>query len=35
MDKTASNIYGVLVGRGICAFLVCLGAAAVIFALRW
>lgn len=35
MDKTASNIYGLLVGIGICAFLVCLGAAAIIFALRW
>lgn len=35
MDKIASNIYGLLVGSGIFAFLVCLGVAAIIFALRW
>ena len=35
MSEKASDIYGVLVGGGISALLLCLGVAAVIFALRW
>ena len=35
MSEKASDIYGVLIGCGISVFLLCLGIAAVIFALRW
>ena len=38
LSKVTGNMdkqHGLLVGSGICAFLVCLGAAAIIFALRW
>ena len=35
MSEKASDIYGVLVGGGISVFLLCLGVAAVILALRW